>query len=190
MANFAIALPFTLSMEGGWQARTDDPGNASTDGLVWGTNMGITRNTLTAWRKQTNGLPPKPEDLKNLAYSEASAIYEALYWKPCGCPVMMSDRLATVVFDAAVVCGVSTVVRLMQAQVALNGGGLVGIDGQAGPNTMKALSRCDQEAMAHGLIDALGDRFSDLVIANGALLSWLGNWRRRRSKWRKLALSL
>ena len=41
--------------QGGFQAIASDPGNTSPDGQVWGTNMGITRNTLTAWRKQTGG---------------------------------------------------------------------------------------------------------------------------------------
>jgi lysozyme family protein len=56
---------YILASEGGYVDHKDDPGGA--------TNMGITFNTLKAWR----GKPVTKQDVRNLTKKEALDIYEA-----------------------------------------------------------------------------------------------------------------
>lgn len=90
------AREFVARWEGGFVNNPADPGGA--------TNMGITLNTLTAWRT-ARGLPAATvDDVRNLTRSEADAIYHANYWQASG-----ADKLpwpaALVVFDTAVLHG-------------------------------------------------------------------------------------
>jgi lysozyme family protein len=90
---FPECLEFVLQYEGGFSNNRHDPGAA--------TNMGVTRNTLAAWR----GRPVSTADVRNLGRGEVSEIYRKNYWAAAGCDKLkVGDCLA--VFDASVNNGV------------------------------------------------------------------------------------
>lgn len=85
-AKFHNALTFTIKYEGGYVNDPKDPGGE--------TKWGISK------RYHPN------EDIKNLTPERAAEIYYDQYWKPAGC-YQLDHPLYVVVFDSAVLCGVS-----------------------------------------------------------------------------------
>ena len=84
--SFEEAVEKVLAHEGGFVDHPSDPGGA--------TNFGISQRAY-------------PDlDIKNLTREKAIEIYHRDYWVACGCH-HLSDRLAYVVFDAAVNSGVA-----------------------------------------------------------------------------------
>jgi lysozyme family protein len=95
---FPECLEFVLQYEGGFSDNRHDPGAA--------TNMGITRNTLAAWR----GRPVSTADVRNLGRGEVSEIYRKNYWLAAGCDKLRPGE-NLVVFDAAVNSGVGRAIE-------------------------------------------------------------------------------
>lgn len=93
-SNFDSCLRFVLQYEGGFVDHPRDPGG--------GTNLGVTRATLTEWRRR----PATVADVRALGRAEAAAIYRARYWTPIGADELPAgvDLLA---FDIAVNMGVA-----------------------------------------------------------------------------------
>lgn len=84
--DFYDALQFTLTWEGGYVNDPEDPGGE--------TKWGIAKTF-------------HPElDIKNLTPEKAAQIYYEEYWEPSWCD-MLPAPLSTVMFDTAVLCGVS-----------------------------------------------------------------------------------
>lgn len=115
--------------EGGYSDHPNDPGGA--------TNFGITIGTLSAWR----GRAVTKSDVRDLSYGEALEIFAARYWR-----VIQGDELAPAValmtYNAAMNSGPSRGVRFLQE--ALNRqGAAVDIDGEMGPQTLRASARAD-----------------------------------------------
>ncbi len=91
--NFETCLRFVLQYEGGFVDHPRDPGGA--------TNLGITRATLSAWRKR----PVSVAEVRALSRVEAAAIYRANYWNPIGADALPAG-VDLIAFDIAVNMGV------------------------------------------------------------------------------------
>lgn len=84
--DFYDALQFTLTWEGGYVNDPEDPGGE--------TKWGISKTF-------------HPDlDIKNLTPEEAARIYYEEYWEPSWCDLLPAP-LNTIMFDTAVLCGVS-----------------------------------------------------------------------------------
>lgn len=122
MSGFDSIVPITIREEGGFANNPNDPGGA--------TNMGITRATLSRWRK----CACSAQDVRELQRPEAEAIYEAWYWN-----TINGDKLplsvALLVFDHGVIAGEVTSAKLLQGVV------VVQQDGHIGPVTLAAVDR-------------------------------------------------
>ena len=70
--NFAASLRLTLQFEGGYSDHPADPGGA--------TKYGITQAVLAEWR----GRQVSKQEVRDLARSEAEAIYRRNYWDAVG----------------------------------------------------------------------------------------------------------
>lgn len=101
MARIEDALPFVLSNEGG-SKYTNVPGDAGGP-----TKYGITLATLAGWRHH----PVTAEDVKNLTYAEATAIFKAHFWDAMALDMVKSQPVATALFDCAVNRGVGVSIR-------------------------------------------------------------------------------
>jgi lysozyme family protein len=148
--NFHRCLSFTLGEEAGYQANRKDRGNWF-DGVLVGTNLGISAPTLAIWLREHNDIR-KPEQvaqvMRSLTIDMATAIYLARYWKPID-----GDQLPAgidlMLFDHGVNAGIETSVQLVQQLVRVAG------DGVLGPITLRAIRAVnDQVAMIGNLNNA------------------------------------
>lgn len=134
-SNFSACLEHVLAHEGGYVDHPKDPGGA--------TNMGITRNTLAAWR----GRSVSKDEVRNLTKTEAAAIYRANYWTPVGGDDLPAG-LDYVAFDGAVNSGVSRGAKWVQGALGVNQ------DGKVGPQTISAAHRLDPRVAINRACDA------------------------------------
>jgi lysozyme family protein len=131
--NLPACLAVTLPHEGGYVNHPRDPGGA--------TNMGITHYTLAAWRGVKSVTRAQ---VKALTLKEATDIYEHRYWKPIqGDRLPFGVDLAT--FDYGVNSGTGRAEKELQRVVGAK------VDGQIGPETLKAVAAHAGKAVIRGL---------------------------------------
>jgi lysozyme family protein len=134
-SRFKVCLAETLGHEGGYVDHPDDPGGA--------TNLGITHETLAAWR----GKPVTKMDVRDITLAEAAAIYHARYWLPIrGDALPQGVDLA--VFDFSVNSGPGRAVKCLQSVLGITQ------DGAVGPMTLAAIGRASPAALVMDLCDA------------------------------------
>ena len=124
-SNFSRCIGPILEAEGGFIDHPDDPGGA--------TNMGITFNTLKAWRRPDE---ITVDDVRNLTEDEAKQIYHANYWNALSCDEL-PDGVDLVVFDFGVNAGPGRSAKTLQRVVGVKD------DGVIGPITLAAVAAVD-----------------------------------------------
>lgn len=123
------AIDFVLKYEGKYINHPSDPGGP--------TNMGITLDTLSAWR----GYRCTVDDVKNLTRGEAVKIYKKNYWDKIQGDFLPAG-LAIAAMDAAVNSGVNRSSRWLQRAVKTKDDGKVGmftIEAAQNTNQRKAI---------------------------------------------------
>lgn len=133
--SFADCLPVILNSEGGFVDDPQDPGGA--------TNLGITLNTLSRWRKHTATV----EEVEALTPADAAPIYQALYWNVAHCDDCPAG-VDLMVFDEAVNQGPGRAVCTLQEAVGVTA------DGLFGPATTAAISAADPAATINAIAAA------------------------------------
>ena len=113
--NFAASLRLTLQFEGGYSDHPADPGGA--------TKYGITQAVLAEWR----GRQVSKQEVRDLARSEAEAIYRRSYWDAVGGDELPAGVDAAT-FDYAVNSGRSRAARVLQKIIGVTADGFVGVD--------------------------------------------------------------
>jgi len=112
--NFLRVMPHVFKHEGGYVDHPADPGGA--------TNMGVTLETLSAWRGRRVG----KADVRALSRAEATEIYRRQYWSP-----IRGDELPGGVdyamFDFAINSGPRRAAEYLQRVVGADVDGHVGI---------------------------------------------------------------
>lgn len=124
MADFSEAVKKIFRLEGGYSDNPNDSGGR--------TNYGITEAVA-----RNHGL-----DVDTITRDEAEHIYYSSYWDPCGANLIEDQRLATVIFDCAVNCGVFRAVIFLQAILFEDYDERISVDGVFGPQTLGALDGC------------------------------------------------
>lgn len=115
MAEFTPQIQsYILASEGSYVDHKADPGGA--------TNMGITLNTLKAWR----GTPVSKQDVRNLTKKEALEIYEAQYWKAVGAD-KLPNGLDYAVADYGINSGPARAVKDLQRVLGVSADGVIGV---------------------------------------------------------------
>lgn len=143
--NFERAQEFVKAYEGGFVDDRRDAGGA--------TNFGVTIHTLQAFR----GAAVSVADVRNMSYDEAKKIFFANYWSPLKCGAM-PGALALAVYNCGVHCGIKGSAEFLQRALNARGASLK-VDGDIGPDTLKALMRdSDMAEVAKGVIDLYEDR--------------------------------
>ncbi|WP_305042388.1 glycoside hydrolase family 108 protein [Geoalkalibacter sp.] len=131
---FDFAVTRTLQHEGGLVHDPADPG-----GL---TNFGISQRAYPLL------------DIAALSVEDARAIYLRDYWRAPGFAGLTHRQTAALVFDLAVVCGVSRATRFLQEAANLLGASL-DVDGKCGPATRGAVNGQRHQAALRALIKHL-----------------------------------
>lgn len=131
MANFKKAVKKTLSHEGTFSNHKYDSGGK--------TMYGITENVARNYGYK--------KDMKDLPIKTAKGIYKKLYWDKIKLDNLKSQKVAEELFDSAVNCGVSRVVKWLQEDVnVLNKMEKlwddIGVDGKFGNRSLLAVNLC------------------------------------------------
>jgi len=156
-----------LAHEGGYVDHPDDPGGA--------TNMGITFNTLRAWR----GEAITKDDVRDLSEEEAREIYRANYWNALNCDQLpVGVDLAT--FDFGVNAGVRRAAKMLQKIVAVEA------DGQIGPITLGAVNQNEPDYLIKHFSDARLSYYRSLPHWD----TFGRGWARRTAETRDAALEM
>lgn len=150
MADPKIAIAITLQHEGGYDNDPNDPGGA--------TNMGI----------EQRDLPNIP--IQTLTVAQAVAYYLENYWKPLYSDIV-SQEVASKLFDMGVLFGVGTAVKAIQTALEIHA------DGVFGPVTLEIVNSTADVlwSFKHQLIAHV----TALVTANPKLGEFLVGWERR-----------
>lgn len=149
MADLKLAIDFVLTNEGGLVNNSDDPG-----GL---TNFGISQRSYPNL------------DIRNLTREEAEEIYRKDFWRYDG---LLSQRVATKLFDAHVNMGPVRAVRLLQQAIgSLEAGPLVA-DGLYGSHTQECANAADEGKLVDEFKARLCKYYVDLNRPE-FLLGWL-----------------
>jgi len=124
--NFAAALSLVLKAEGGFVDDPRDPGGA--------TNMGITRQTLAAWRHVVPWQKLPTAAVQQLSRDEAADIYKVEFWDRIDGDALPAG-VDYALFDFAVNSGWPRAVMTFQEIVG------TAPDGKIGPLTLAAVGK-------------------------------------------------
>lgn len=163
---FQRCVVLILHEEGGFVDDPDDKGGP--------TNFGITRATLARYR----GKAVTTADVRALTEIEAVDIYRLLYWEAIDGDAI-AKGLDLIVFDAAVLSGVSRAVRWCQTMLD------VPVDGIMGPVTQQALQRVDPSSSITEFYDIRAKAFR----ATPGFQRFGRGWMARLDRIRKAALA-
>jgi len=171
MASFEAFFPTLLTHEGGFVDDPADPGGA--------TNKGVTFETFKSSAQRYLGIEPTLDNLKALTDDQAAKIYKPLYWDPVRGDEIALQDLANIVFDFQVNAGAAAS-KLLQR--VLNDQGAqppLGVDGNVGDATMRALGRADARAVYRAYKAGRIAYYQDLVARRPALGKFLYGWMKR-----------
>jgi len=165
MADFKKALKFVLENEGGYTNDPADHGGA--------TNFGITMATLSQWRRR----PVTTDDVKNLSMDEVALIYKNWYWDKMLLDQVISDLVATILFDQAVNRGVPIVSRQLQFNLGVK------VDGIVGPGTLAQLNKMPETSFAMGLAKRCQLSYTGICKKDPTQLVFIDGWISRSQKY-------
>lgn len=157
---FKRIIPVLLDHEGGFVDHPSDPGGA--------TNMGITIKTLSSHL----GRPATKEEVRALTKEQAMQIYHKRYWMPW-LDELETDALAGIVFNQGVLNGTTTVTLALQKVIRAIP---TGTFDQA---SMKRLKAYGEVRAAFDLIQAMSDRYADIVKRKPSSIVFIKGWMRR-----------
>jgi len=179
MAEFEEALRFVLAREGGY---TDGKSGVYRFDRGGATHFGITLRMFQHFR-----INPAltMNDLEQLEFWEAKAIYEKNFWTRLRLKELNSQALATIIFDQAVNRGPGTVT--IQIQQVLNQLDFpVTVDGSFGPKTVQALNSVNYFDLALNFISRSQQSYIAICVKNPDQLVFLKGWMARTHELLKL----
>jgi len=159
MAEFDSAVEKLLELEGGF---------APADNNAGAVNFGITQQFL-----RSIGRPATVEDVRALTREEAIALYREYFWDRLRIGEIRDQRVAEMLFFAAVNMGPRYPIRYLQEALReLRRLRDVQVDGAIGPQTLSALNGLGPNgtrAVVLSLKQKLQARYRDLAERNPAL---------------------
>lgn len=165
----------TVGLEGGFSKDPDDNGNWTGGRKGVGELMG-TKYGISAARYPYL-------DIKNLALSEAKAIYRRDYWNPLSLDSVTDEAIQEEVFDTGVNMGIGTAARILQAGINfLETGTPLAEDGRIGPKTLMWVNlwcRKDPEALHKTLNGFQFMRYFEIILRNPTQEKFARGWMKR-----------
>jgi type VI secretion system secreted protein VgrG len=158
MDHFETALKITLAHEGGYVDDPQDAGGA--------TNYGL---TLADWLEyyKTAG---SADLLKNLTVEKAGDMYLKLWWLPLKLDLVTSTKIATVIFDQAVLDGKENATVRVQQILGLKP------DGVMGHMTIAALNGENEDCFCFRFLRASAHHYDAIVKDNLTDIKYLDGW--------------
>lgn len=172
MATIEKSIDYVLTNEGGY---TNDPADSGGP-----TNWGIIIPDVAKYR----GVPASEitaKDIMMLSKQEAKFIYKKQYWDKLNLDGVVSQPIATAIFDIGVVRGISVGAKYAQKVCTLLNQP-VAVDGQLGPLTLLAINKCETEIFIRRMeaLDMAG--FLAIVAHNPSQHVFLRGWERRAER--------
>lgn len=135
MKRYQWAFQVVMHHEGGFVDHSNDPGGT--------TNYGVSLRWLRSIGEDLDGDGDVDEDdIRAVTPSIAKELYRLHFWQPARCDEIVSDLLATKIFDMAVNMGQRQAYRLVQRAVnTVHSRGVLTVDGLVGPATLDALNQ-------------------------------------------------
>jgi lysozyme family protein len=170
MSDFDDAIPTVLRHEGGFENDINDPGGA--------TNYGVSLRWLKA-EGLIEGLEEedKTQDevmaVKLMTRAEAAAFYKCYWWDVYKYGYIISQPVATKVFDTAVNLGPSRAHRFLQYALG------VLQDGVLGPKTFNETNATPSAQLVVKLQNLQASYYRNLVARNIKLAGFLNGWMNR-----------
>jgi len=157
-------LDNVIRREGGYTDHPNDRGGQ--------TNWGITLDTLTNWR----GRPTTAEDVRNLAESEARAIYQARYLTEPGLHKITDPYVLSLAFDCSINHGPHRVIRWLQK--------IAGVidDGNLGPVSEVAINSVEPVRLYHKLLARRIVFYGEIVNNDRSQAAFILGWLRRAAE--------
>jgi lysozyme family protein len=186
MATFEAALEFTLKDEGGYSNNPADPGGE--------TYKGISRHYWPTWQgwqfvaASKAGLILDQAGIKKLdalleqnrvLQQAVSNFYRKNFWNP-RYEYIVSQSIATKIFNEAVNLGVEAVRCLQQALVAV--GYPISIDGQFGGETIRAVNLVQAAELIPKFSEALSSYYIAEAEKTPAKKVFLAGWLKRAAE--------
>ncbi len=163
-AKFEQQVEEIFEREGGFSNIAEDAGGP--------TNLGITQATLSTFM----GRPASITDVQNLTKATAKEIYRKYYWDPLKLDEVESYMVSYILFDQGVNRGIGAAARDVQFAVG------VLVDGQIGPQTLKAINAMDERKLAISLIKTSQLKYVRIVKGNPSQMIFLEGWINRSQK--------
>lgn len=174
MDRFTRAFSYVYGNEQGYVNDPEDSGGP--------TNYGVTIRTLSEWR----GKPVTAEDVKKLEIIEAMGILKKRYWDVLKCDGIDNNAVATVLFDAGVLFGVSSAVRALQNSL-ISLGADIKADGIMGPKTLGAINSITAYKIVDLFSAQLKNRIKTIVLARPEKQKFVKGWTYRINRYGQLA---
>lgn len=165
MVNFEKAVMYLIDNEG--REYTNEPLDNGGP-----TKFGITQETLSYYRV----CPTSPQDVENLTEAEAQKIYEALYWKPCGCNEILSQAVATALLDTAALDGTPRATRWAQGAAGVE------VDGHMGPKSIEQINKLTASFFMSRFIPQIQHHYIEIVKEHPPQIRYLDGWLQRSQK--------
>jgi lysozyme family protein len=155
MGDFAKAIKFVMTNEGGFSDEVHDSGGV--------TKFGISQKSY-------------PDlDIANLTKEQAIEIYQRDFWQP---HQDFDDRLATKVFDLSVNMGHKRAVQILQRALQCLGAKVVD-DGVLGPLTKQAIELANVDLLLTAIKSEAAGVYRNLAATNTSQQKFLKGWLRR-----------
>lgn len=162
MALLEIALAYALINEG-----SEVVNNPADHGGL--TRYGITQKTLSTYL----GRPASDAEVTNISQQTVSDIYRKLYWTPIRGEAFKSQKLATAVFDSAVLMGPSRAAKLLQADLKVKADGLIGV------KTLSAIDAVDADKLLFTYGESVCAFLTSLCLADASQHVFFAGWHKR-----------
>ena len=167
MADISKALPVVLHHEvspitGPYSNHPNDHGGPTCYGI-----------TLAEYQLYKPGATV--EDLKHIPMSDVQTIYRANYWMVLGLDDILSQMVATKVFDICVNAGPGQATLLAQ-RACITCGQKVEADGHMGPITRSAINKCDPTKFVVALKQGQANFYNAIVQHDPTQKVFLKGW--------------
>jgi len=191
MSDFKLAIPVVLRREGGFVDNLSDPGGATNFGvsLRWLKAQGllttlqaeegaVTQSEVRAVRDMAV-TQSEVRAVRDMTEAQAEAFYNLYWWEKYGYGKIISQPIATKVFDTAVNLGPSPAHKIAQEAAIALGASLGVPDGQLGPKSIEAINSLPSVPLLAGMQDLQAAFYKQLVLKNGAEKQFLAGWLNR-----------
>lgn len=169
MADFKIAHALVEKFEGGWSNHPLDRGGE--------TIFGIARKHHPDWPGWSLVDSGKYDihTLKRMAES----LYRREFWHPLQGELIKSQRLANILYQAAVNCGVPRVVKWLQDSLNMFVEPNIKTDGRVGNYTLQAIYEAPDNELCEAVLDRQREHYYVIVAKDETQRVFLKGWLNR-----------